>query len=170
MILQQCSTENSIKHFKWFRNESWLGNFNCWQPVELSMSWLQIRFSPDYKQDVREALKINCPYCDHHDPLEIDLHVDGFSAELLTYILIRRSIGHQPAIKFLESIAASPRVIKIYSDSVIEETAEDILRQYEDQDFSYTDAVSFVVMKQYGITQAFCFDKHFLTAGFKLIQ
>ena len=53
-----------------------------------------------------------------------------------TYILIRRSIGHQPAIKFLESIAASPRVIKIYSDSVFEETAEDILRQYEDQDFS----------------------------------
>jgi len=86
-----------------------------------------------------------------------------------TYILIRRAIGHQPAIKFLESIAASPRVIKIYSDSVIEETAEDILRQYEDQDFSYTDAVSFVVMKQYGITQAFCFDKHFLTADFTLI-
>jgi hypothetical protein len=83
VILQQCSTENSIKHFKWFRNESWLGNFNCWQLVELSMSWLQIRFSPDYKQDVREALKINCPYCDHHDHLEIDLHADGFSADLL---------------------------------------------------------------------------------------
>ncbi|MBW2015078.1 MAG: type II toxin-antitoxin system VapC family toxin [Deltaproteobacteria bacterium] len=86
-----------------------------------------------------------------------------------TYILIRRAIGHQAAIKFLESIAASPRVIKIYSDSVFEETAEDILRQYEDQDFSYTDAVSFVVMKQYGIIQAFCFDKHFVTAGFTVI-
>ena len=86
-----------------------------------------------------------------------------------TYILIRRSIGHQPAIKFLESIATSPRVIKIYSDSVFEKKAEDILRQYQDQDFSYTDAVSFVVMKQYGITQAFCFDKHFVTAGFTAI-
>jgi len=86
-----------------------------------------------------------------------------------TYILIRRSIGHQPAIKFLESIAASPRVTKIYSDSILEETAESILQQYQDQDFSYTDAVSFVVMKQYGITQAFCFDKHFLAAGFTLI-
>ena len=30
-----------------------------------------------------EALKMNCPYCGHHDHLEIDLHSDGFSADLL---------------------------------------------------------------------------------------
>ena len=86
-----------------------------------------------------------------------------------TYILMRRTIGHQAAIRFLKSIAASPRVVKIYSDSVIEEMAEDILRQYKDQDFSYTDAVSFAFMKHYGIAQAFCFDKHFVTAGFTII-
>ena len=86
-----------------------------------------------------------------------------------TYILIRRSIGHQAAIAFLENIASSPRVVKIYSDSILEETAESILRQYQDQNFSYTDAVSFAVMKQYGITDAFSFDKHFPTAGFALI-
>ena len=86
-----------------------------------------------------------------------------------TYILIRRTIGHQAAITFLENIAASPRVITIYSDSVLEETAEDILRKYQDQDFSYTDAVGFAVMKQYGIVQAFSFDHHFVTAGFTLI-
>ena len=86
-----------------------------------------------------------------------------------TYILIRRAIGYQAAIVFLENIASSPRVIKIYSDSILEEAAESILRQYQDQDFSYTDAVSFVVMKQIGITEAFSFDKHFVTAGFTLI-
>ncbi len=86
-----------------------------------------------------------------------------------TYILIRRGIGSQAAIAFLENIASSPRVVKIYSDSILEETAESILRQYQDQDFSYTDAVSFVVMKQYGITEAFSFGKHFVTAGFTLI-
>ena len=86
-----------------------------------------------------------------------------------TYILIRRAIGHEPAIAFLENIAASPRVIKIYSDSVLEETAEKILRRYQDQDFSYTDAVSFAVMEQYGILKAFSFDQHFVTAGFTLI-
>ena len=84
-----------------------------------------------------------------------------------TYILIRRGIGYQAAITFLENIASSPRVVKIYSDSIPEEAAESILRQ--NQDFSITDAVSFVVMKQYGITEAFSFDKHFVTAGFTLI-
>jgi len=85
-----------------------------------------------------------------------------------TYILIRRAIGHGPAIRFLKNMAASPRIIKIYSDSVLEEAAEDILQKFHDQDFSYTDAVSFAVMKQYGIVQAFSFDHHFLTAGFML--
>ena len=86
-----------------------------------------------------------------------------------TYILIRRSIGYHAAIAFLENIVSSPRVVKIYSDSIMEETAESILRQYQDQAFSYTDAVSFAVMRQYGITEVFSFDKHFVTAGFTLI-
>jgi len=86
-----------------------------------------------------------------------------------TYILIRRSIGFKAAITFLESIATSPRIIKIYSDNILEETAEDILKTYHDQDFSYTDAISFAVMKQSEIAEAFSFDKHFVTAGFILI-
>ncbi len=86
-----------------------------------------------------------------------------------TYILIRRAIGHKPAIAFLENVAASPRIIKVYSDSSLEQTAEDTLCKYRDQDFSYTDAVSFAVMDQYEITKAFSFDQHFIIAGFSLI-
>jgi len=86
-----------------------------------------------------------------------------------SYLLIRRTLGHRPGIVFLENLGASPRVIKIYSDSVLEKAAEDILKNYQDQDFSYTDAVSFAVMKQYGIEQAFSFDVQFEIAGFTLI-
>lgn len=86
-----------------------------------------------------------------------------------TYTLIRRALGHQAAITFLENIAASPRVIKVYSDNILEEKAEKILRKYQDQNFSYTDAVSFAVMKQYVIQKAFSFDQHFVTAGFTKI-
>ncbi len=86
-----------------------------------------------------------------------------------TYTLIRRALGHQAAITFLENIAASPRVIKVYSDNILEEKAENILRKYQDQNFSYTDAVSFAVMKQYVIQKAFSFDQHFVTAGFTKI-
>lgn len=86
-----------------------------------------------------------------------------------TYILVRRALGHREAMTFLESIEASPRVIKIYSDESLESTAKDILRQYEDQDFSYTDGVSFAAMMQKEIEDAFSFDQHFRTAGFRLI-
>lgn len=86
-----------------------------------------------------------------------------------TYILIRRALGHQAAIAFLGNASASPRIVKIYSDSELEKAAEDILRKYQDQDFSYTDAVSFAVMKRHEIARVFSFDKHFLTAGFSLI-
>ena len=72
-----------------------------------------------------------------------------------TYILIRRGIGYQAAIAFLENITSSPRVVKIYSDSTLEETAESILRQYQDQNFSYTDVVSFVVMKNTELLRRF---------------
>ncbi|MBW1783703.1 MAG: type II toxin-antitoxin system VapC family toxin [Deltaproteobacteria bacterium] len=86
-----------------------------------------------------------------------------------TYILIRRAIGHQPAMTFLKNISASPRVNTIYSDQMLEANATDILGKYEDQDFSYADAVSFAAMKHYGIHLAFSFDRHFVTAGFSII-
>jgi len=84
------------------------------------------------------------------------------------YVLIRRAMGHGAAVTFLENIAASPRISKLCSDEVPEKEAERILRQYEDQDFSYTDAVSFAVMRRRGIDRAFSFDRHFVTAGFDI--
>ena len=86
-----------------------------------------------------------------------------------TYVLIRRNIGHQAAMIFLENVAGSPRIVKIYSDNILEETAEDVLRKYHDHDFSFTDAVSFAVMKQLGIDEAFAFDRHFVAAGFVVV-
>jgi len=44
--------------------------------------------------------------------------------------------------------------------------ARDILLRYDDQAFSYTDAVSLAVMEHLGILEAFAFDNHFSVAGF----
>ena len=84
-----------------------------------------------------------------------------------TYILLLNELGHQAAIHFLEITKAIPRIFRIYSNDDIEKEAEEILRKYADQDFSYADAVSFVIMKRQQIRKAFCFDKHFTTAGFE---
>jgi len=85
-----------------------------------------------------------------------------------TYEAIRRAGGHALAIRYLGSVRASTTLIRIYSDAQVERLAEDILRQFGDQRFSYVDAVSFAVMGNRKITQAFAFDHHFETAGFTL--
>jgi uncharacterized protein len=86
-----------------------------------------------------------------------------------TYILIRRNAGHAPAMRFLGSLRGSPRLHKVWSDDVVESHAIEILESYKDQDFSFTDAVSFAVMQMRGIEHAFTFDKHFATMGFRII-
>ena len=83
-----------------------------------------------------------------------------------TYILTLKELGHDAAFNFLERLKASPRILMIYSNEQIETEAREILAKYADQDFSYTDAVSFAIMKRQKIKKAFCFDKHFMIAGF----
>lgn len=82
------------------------------------------------------------------------------------YILIVRNLGHDAAFQFLERINGSPRIVRICSTADIERTAEEMLKKYGDQDFSYTDAVSFAIMRQQRIKKAFAFDRHFQTTGF----
>ena len=85
------------------------------------------------------------------------------------YILIRRMGGHTPAMHLLDSLRSSPRLLKVYSDARLESLAEAILGKYADQDFSFADAVSFVVMQERGILEAFTFDSHFTSLGFQML-
>jgi predicted nucleic acid-binding protein len=86
-----------------------------------------------------------------------------------TYILLRRRLGHRAAITFLKSVNDSPKIEIGYANANLETEAKRILHQYHDQDFSFADAVSFALMQERGITQAFAFDKHFAIAGFTLV-
>jgi len=83
-----------------------------------------------------------------------------------TYILILNELGHKPALDFLEKLKISLRILKIFSNEDIETDAEEILKRYADHDVSYTDAVSFAIMKKQKVKNALSFDKHFLVAGF----
>lgn len=86
-----------------------------------------------------------------------------------TYTLLRRRIGHTTAMKFLTSTRASPRVEMVFSTAILESEAAHILSRYADQQFSYVDAVSFALMRERRIGQAFAFDHHFLVCGFVIL-
>jgi predicted nucleic acid-binding protein len=83
------------------------------------------------------------------------------------YIVIQRTGGHAPAMRLLDSLRGSPRLSRVYSDARLEALAEAILGKYAAQDFSYADAVSFAVMQERRIQEAFTFDKHFASLGFQ---
>ena len=43
------------------------------------------------------------------------------------------------------------------------------LERYDDQDFSFADAVSFEVMAERGVREALTLDRHFAAAGFVVL-
>ena len=83
-----------------------------------------------------------------------------------THALLLRRAGRGVALTFTRTVRQPPNAIE-YS-TVDRETAAvgDWLERYGDQDFSFTDAVSFAVMTELGIREALTLDQHFSTAGF----
>ena len=86
-----------------------------------------------------------------------------------SYTWIRHRLHHRAAVAFLDRLSGAQRLERVLSTAELEEVAESILHQYADQDLSYTDAVSFAVMRERGIQEAFTFDRHFAAAGFTMV-
>ncbi|MGK5092904.1 hypothetical protein WDW89_12920 [Deltaproteobacteria bacterium TL4] len=51
----------------------------------------------------------------------------------------------------------------------IEAKAWELLKQYQDHDFSFTDCTSFVLMRNHRIQQVCTLDHHFVIAGFEMV-
>ena len=86
-----------------------------------------------------------------------------------TLTLLARRATHRFAVDKAESIFASNALEILYATREDELEALPVLRKYADQQVSFTDCVSFVLMKRYRITTAFTFDRHFRMAGWKSI-
>jgi predicted nucleic acid-binding protein len=85
------------------------------------------------------------------------------------HALILSTLGRAWASRFLQSIATGATVV-VRVRAGDEEQAKVILFQYTDKDFSFADAISFVVMERLGIRQAFTFDRHFSQYGFAVLR
>ncbi|MDO9534835.1 MAG: PIN domain-containing protein [Bacillota bacterium] len=90
-----------------------------------------------------------------------------------TYTWLRKKVGFAPAFSYLSALDRKERLRQIavmYSDAILEKEAVNILAQFKDQSFSFADAVSFALMQKKGIRKAFAYDRHFVVAGFELIN
>jgi uncharacterized protein len=73
------------------------------------------------------------------------------------------------ALTFLERLQGSQTLV-VRVSARDERRAVEIIRRYDDKDFSFTDAASFAVMERLRIGWAFSFDRDFMQYGFPRID
>lgn len=86
-----------------------------------------------------------------------------------THAMLLRRVGRRTALGFVRTVRQPPNAVVTSTPELEERAVADWLDRYGDQDFSFTDTVSFTVMAERGITEALTLDRHFLTAGFRVI-
>jgi len=109
---------------------------------------------------------------DYFGSLDFDLtelHTSNYIVDE-TITRIRIQDGHSAAVKFGEHFFAS-RLFRVhYLVPEVENGAFKLFRKYADKKLSFTDCVSFALMKNAGITRSFTFDNDFAKAGFEIVN
>ncbi|NDJ20011.1 PIN domain-containing protein [Myxacorys almedinensis] len=91
-------------------------------------------------------------------------------AELIALALIRRFPRHA-VLTFVMDLLDNPDIETIWVDEQLHREAMKLLIDRQDKTYSLCDAVSFVVMRQRGMTDALTTDRHFEQEGFvRLLQ
>jgi predicted nucleic acid-binding protein len=80
-----------------------------------------------------------------------------------------RLAGFRYAADCVADLYASPMIDILGSTREDELEALRWMRKYADQHISFTDCVSFALMRRHRIRAAFTFDRHFKLAGFEVI-
>ena len=90
-----------------------------------------------------------------------------------TYTFLRYQENYHISYRFLETIRRAEKagfLLIIYSCSTIERKAMDLLEKFNDQELSYTDAVSFACIEiDQDIKDIFTLDKHFYITGRNIV-
>lgn len=73
------------------------------------------------------------------------------------------------AIKLLDSLEEDPNVEIIPLSDELYNRGMELYRQRPDKEWGITDCISFVVMEDYGLTEALTTDEHFKQAGFRAL-
>lgn len=82
---------------------------------------------------------------------------------------LARQATRQAAVKVLGALRANPNLEVLPVDAVLFDQAVAMYSERMDKEWGLTDCISFVVMRQRGLTQALTVDRHFEQAGFQLI-
>lgn len=85
-----------------------------------------------------------------------------------TITLLARRTTYAFAAERAAKLLASRSLSILRSDEQDETEALQVFQKYADQQVSFTDCVSFVLMEKQGLKSVFTFDRHFALAGFAI--
>ena len=88
--------------------------------------------------------------------------------EFLTVLLVRRD--KQFAIEVGQAILNDPNISLVRITEEIFNDAWRIFQKNRNQDWSFTDSTSFILIQKMNITEAVSFDKHFEEFGIKILK
>lgn len=84
-----------------------------------------------------------------------------------THALLLRRVGHAAALTFVRTVGEPPNIVVESTRELERAATQDWLARYSDQDFSFTDAVSFAVITERRIKDVLTLDHHFDVGGFQ---
>ena len=114
----------------------------------------------------------------HRDAVTIMRELNRGRASLVTsdlvlvesYVLVHARAGRMGLLAFRDVIRRSVWLQVVAAQAVHEAAAWELLEQRPDKEYSFVDAVSFVVMRALGVQRAFTFDAHFAQEGFEVLE
>lgn len=86
-------------------------------------------------------------------------------AEFVALALVRR-FPRLATLTFITDLLENPDINTVWVDEALHRAAVELLMARQDKTYSLCDAVSFVLMRQRGITEALTTDRHFEQEGF----
>ncbi|TVQ20021.1 MAG: PIN domain-containing protein [Leptolyngbya sp. DLM2.Bin15] len=86
-------------------------------------------------------------------------------AELIALALIRR-FPRPAVLAFVMDLLDNPDIEVVWVDEQLHREAMKLLMERQDKTYSLCDSVSFVLMRQRGMTEALTTDRHFEQEGF----
>jgi predicted nucleic acid-binding protein len=82
-------------------------------------------------------------------------------------LCLSRGLSRTTALSFSRELLENAEVSVLWVNANLHEAALEFLEVRRDKTYSLCDAVSFLFMKEYGLTEALTTDHHFEQAGFR---
>ena len=110
---------------------------------------------------------------DFRQPKAADYFISARSRLTHNYVLVElvalagsRNFSREITLDFLSDLSNDSQTEIIWVSEYLTERAISFLRKRKDKEWSLCDAVSFLLLKEYGISEALTTDHHFEQAGY----